>query len=151
MREPPDKKDEARTAPHHQDDRTSTSRRFNCRHQPTTDADKTPGSALVWLPCTWDHPQEVPSQLERRRQAARRLPRLCDQCGASDPLRCRCWDPSPPLSEHAINAWRAAIERTLPIGPALVPIEVLQRLYRNGGSDRELALRVWAETGGLVA
>jgi hypothetical protein len=33
----------------------------------------------------------------------------------------------------------------------LVPIEVLQKLHRNGGSDRELALRVWAETGGLVA
>jgi len=55
------------------------------------------------------------------------------------------------MSENAIEAWRAAIERTLPVGPPIVPLEVLQRMYRNGGSDRELALRVWHETGGLVS
>ncbi len=50
-----------------------------------------------------------------------------------------------------MDAWRSAIERTLPIGPPLVPIEVLQRLWRNGATDRELAERVWAETGGVIA
>jgi hypothetical protein len=77
--------------------------------------------------------------------------RLRDFCGARDPLSCRCRNPEPPLSDNALDAWRAAIERTLPIGACLVPIEVLQRLYRNGGIDRELAEQVWAETGGAIA
>ena len=77
--------------------------------------------------------------------------RLTDCCGAREPLSCRCHDPQPQLSEQALDAWRSAIERTLPIGPPLVPLEVLQRLWRNGGADRELAEQVWAETGGLVA
>lgn len=77
--------------------------------------------------------------------------RLSDCCGAADPLRCRCNAPSPPLSEKAIDAWRAAIERTLPIGPPVVPLEALQSLYRNGGTDRALAQQVWAQTDGLVA
>lgn len=110
-----------------------------------------PGSALVWLPCTWSFPQDTASQVKRREAAARRLPRFCDQCGARDPIVCRCCEPEPPLSEHALEGWRAAIERTLPIGPALVPIEVLQRLWRNGRADRVLAERVWAETGGQIA
>jgi hypothetical protein len=89
--------------------------------------------------------------LSRRRQAARRLPRLSDCCGASDALSCRCYEPDPPLSERAIEAWRAAIERTLPIGTPVVPVEVLQRLHRMGGTDRQLAQRVWADSGGVLA
>jgi hypothetical protein len=110
-----------------------------------------PGRRLCWVPCTQTFPQDVASQLRRRREASQRLVRLADCCGARDPLECRCHDPRPQLSERAIEAWRAAIERTLPIGPPVVPLEVLQRMYRNGGSDRQLAERVWAETGGLVA
>lgn len=111
-----------------------------------------PGKTLVWVPCTRSYPQDPRSQLERRREAARRLPRICDRCSASDPLQCRCWNPDPPLSDHALDAWRAAIERTLPIGAPVVPLEVLQLLYRrNRDGDRELALRVWEQTGGLVA
>jgi hypothetical protein len=118
----------------------------------TAGADTRPGKSLVFLPCTWRHPQDVASQLRRRREASYRLPRLCDRCGARDPLLCcRCHEAVPPLSEGAIDGWRAAIERTLPIGPPIVPLEVLQRLWGNGGSDRALALRVWEETGGLVA
>ncbi|MCV7101526.1 hypothetical protein H7I01_14220 [Mycobacterium palustre] len=79
------------------------------------------------------------------------MPQHCNRCGARDPISCRCWEPQPPLSEHQVDAWRAAIERTLPIGPPVVDLEVLQRLWRNGGSDRELAERVWTQTGGLVA
>lgn len=90
------------------------------------------------------------SQLRSRRQASRRLPRHCDRCSASDPLLCRCWEPEPPLSENALDAWRAAIKHTLPIGTPVVPIEVLQRLHRNGGADRELAECVWAPTDGLI-
>lgn len=102
----------------------------------TPQTDSRPGSALQWVPCTRQYPQDVASQLRRRGRAGRRLPQ---------------WYPEPPLTDHQIDGWRAAIQRTMPIGPCLVPIEVLQRLYRNGGSDRELAMRVWAETGGLVA
>lgn len=116
----------------------------------TGQAGARPGTAFQRVPCTRNFPQDTHSQLERRRKAARQLPRLCDRCGARDPLTCRCWTPEPPLSAHAIDAWRSAIQRTLPFGPAVVPIEVLQRLWRNGGGDRELAKRLWAETGGLV-
>jgi hypothetical protein len=93
---------------------------------------------------------DVPGQLRARRAESRRLP--VGPCGRhSDPLVCTCFEPDPPLSEHAIEGWRAAIERILPIGPPLVPIEVLQHLWRLGGSDRQLAERVWRETGGRVA
>lgn len=109
------------------------------------------GKQLVWVPCTWAHPQDISSQLRRRRKASQRLVRLADCCGASDPLSCRCHKPEPPLTERAMEAWKDAIERTLPIGPPLVPLEVLQRLWRKGGPDRALAERVWAETGGAVS
>lgn len=107
------------------------------------------GRRLCWVPCTWQHPLDTASQLRRRREASQRLVRL-DCCGVKDPLSCRCHDPHPQLSDKATQAWRAAIERTLPIGPALVPLEVLQRLWRNGGRDRLLAQQVWAETNGAV-
>lgn len=110
-----------------------------------------PDRRVCWVPCTWNHPQDNASQLRRRRAASQRLVRLVDCCGARDPLSCRCHTPSPPLSSHAMDAWRAAIERTLPIGPPLVPLEVLQQLWRNGRSDRQLAQRVWDETGGRIA
>jgi hypothetical protein len=135
---------------HQQDARPSTNRRFN-QHQNTAGTDKTPGTALQWVPCTRSYPQDRHSQIKRRREAARRLAPWCDRCSARDPLLCRCWNPDPPMSDHAIDAWRAAIERTLPIGPPVVPLEVLQRLYRNTGSDRELALRVWEMSGGEIA
>lgn len=110
-----------------------------------------PGRRLCWVPCTWRFPQDTASQLRRRREASQRLVRFTDCCGARDPISCRCHNPEPPLSDQALDAWRAAIERTLPCGPPLVPIEVLQRFWRNGGPDRELAQRVWAQTGGPVA
>jgi len=109
-----------------------------------------PGKALLHVPCTRSYPQDLHAQLHRRRAASRRLPRCCDRCGARDPLLCRCWEPKPPLSDNAIDAWRATIERTMPIGAPIVPIEVLQRFHRNGGADRELAEVVWAQTGGLI-
>jgi hypothetical protein len=107
-----------------------------------------PGKSLVWIACARPPaPQDTHSQLARRRAAAKRHVPL--DCGCRDPWPCRCSEP--PLSDNAIEGWRAAIERTLPIGPPVVPIEVLQRLHRNGGTDRQLAQRVWRETGGRVA
>jgi hypothetical protein len=115
-------------------------------------ADSPPGSSLQWVPCLRSYPQDVNSQLERRREAKRRLPRICDRCSARDPIQCRCYDPEPPLTEHQVNSWRDAALHVLGTGRTpILPIEVLQRLYRNGGVDRELAMRVWAQTGGLVA
>jgi hypothetical protein len=44
-----------------------------------------PGTALVWVPCTRpDAPQDLKSQLQRRREAARRLPPL-EHSGRRDP------------------------------------------------------------------
>jgi hypothetical protein len=63
-------------APHHRDNRTSTNRRSNPQRQNTGAGDKTSGNALVWLPCTRSYPQDLPTQLARRREAARRLPRF---------------------------------------------------------------------------
>lgn len=123
------------------------------RAAPTTTPDTDsvpPGRRLCWVPCTRRFPQDTASQLKRRRATSHRLqPMGC--CGARDPISCRCHDPQPGLSDRAIDAWRAAIERTLPIGPPLAPLEVLQRLWRNGGADRQLAEQVWAETGGAIA
>ena len=116
------------------------------------DEDSIPaGRRVCWVPCTWTFPQDTASQLSRRRESSKRLVRLTDCCGARDPLSCRCHNPKPQLGDNAVDAWRAAIKRTLPIGPPLVPIEVLQRLWRNGGTDRQLAEQVWAQTGGAVA
>lgn len=134
------------------DDPERTGRRRQPAAPSSLDSDTVPpGRRLCWVPCTWNFPQDIGGQLRRRREASRRLVRLVDCCGARDPLCCRCHNPQPPLSDPALDAWRAAIERTIPIGPPLVPIEVLQRLWGNGGSDRALAQRVWAQTGGLVA
>lgn len=121
---------------------------------PSTAADNDtvpPAKRLCWVPFPQNFAQDTGSQLRRRREASARMVRLRDCCGAKDPLSCRCHDPIPKLSENAIEAWRAAIERTMPIGPPAVPLEVLQRLWRNGGADRELAERVWSATGGVIA
>lgn len=141
-------------APHHQDGRPSTNSRFSSHATASTDGQNTvtsagtPDSALVWLPCTGTYPQDLHTQLHRRRTASYRHQPVCDRCGARDPITCHCHEPEPPLGTRAIEAWRAAIEHTLPIGAPVVPIEVLQRLHRNGGSDRQLALQVWKRSGG---
>jgi hypothetical protein len=86
--------------------------------------------------------------LHRRRYASQRSIPLA--CGCPDPWTCRCTDP--PLSDYAVDGWRNAVEHVLATGQTpILPIEVLQRLWRNGGADRELAARVWEQTGGLVA
>jgi hypothetical protein len=103
------------------------------------------------VPFPQNFPQDRRSQLRRRADAASRMVRLRDCCGARDPLTCRCCGTFPPLSDKAIDGWRDAILRTLPIGPPLVPIEVLQHLWKNGATDRKLAEQVWAETGGEIA
>jgi hypothetical protein len=122
-------------APHHQDNRPPTNRRFN-HHQNTAAADKSPGKSLVWLPCTWEHPQDLSSQLNRRRDQANRSVPL--DCGCRDGWSCRCTEP--PLTERALDAWRDAAKHVLATGRTpILPLEVRRALWRRGGHDRQLA------------
>lgn len=113
------------------------------------DADSIPrGRRLYWVPCTRVFPQDRSSQLRRRRDASYRLPVL--NCGCPDPWPCRCSDPL--LSSNMVDAGRDAALHLLKSGAVpVLKFEVLQALWRRGGADRELAERVWDETGGLVA
>jgi hypothetical protein len=88
------------------------------------------------------------SQLRRRRLAARRLPPL--DCGCPDPWPCRCT--LPPLTGHRVDSGRDAALHVLAGGHVpLLEIEVLQALWRRGGTDRELAELLHQLTRGEVA
>ena len=107
-----------------------------------------PGTELVWLPATWDHPQDLRAQLERRRDKANRSVPL--DCGCRDPLGCRCTEP--PLSDRALDAWAAAAWHILKLGQMpLVPLEVRRALWRRGGRDRELGKLLHERCGGAAA
>jgi hypothetical protein len=106
--------------------------------------DTKPGKSLVWIPCTRSAPQDTRSQLGRRSGAAKRSVPL--DCGHRDPLLCDCTQP--PLSNHAIDGWRRAAEHVLTTGHVpVLPIEVLQALWRRGGSDRALSEQLHELTG----
>jgi hypothetical protein len=110
--------------------------------------DNKPGKSLVWIPCTRAlAPQDTRSQLKRRSGAAKRSVPL--DCGHRDPLLCDCTQP--PLSNHAIDGWRSSAEHVLATGQIpLLPIEVLQALWRRGGSDRALAEQLHEASGGVL-
>lgn len=83
-----------------------------------------------------------------RRAASRRLIPL--HCGCADPWPCQCTEP--PLSDSGVDGWRDAAEHVLSEGRMpLVPMEVRRALYRRGGTDRELAIRLHRGCGGAVA
>lgn len=110
-------------------------------------AAREPGKALMWVPCTRSFPQDPHSQLERRREAAKRSVPL--DCGCRDVWPCRCSNPQ--LSERMIDAGRAAARHILDGGGIpLLEIEFLRALYRRGGADRRLAERLHALTGGEI-
>jgi len=133
----------------HKSDRPATNMRLNYQQQNTAGTDKNPGGALQWLPCTWDHPQDLRSQLERRRQAAKRSVPLDCGCGTRDPLLHTCTQP--PFSEHALDAWRDAAWHVLETGHMpLVPLEVRCALWRRP-ADRQLAELFHEGCGGAVA
>jgi hypothetical protein len=112
--------------------------------QHTDQPDTKPGKSLVWIPCTWNSPQDTRSQLERRSGAAKRSVPL--DCGHRDQLLCDCT--RPPLSNHAIDGWRRAAEHVLATGQVpLLPIEVLQALWHRGGDDRALARQLHEASG----
>lgn len=107
-------------------------------------ATSTPPSAAQDSTCTAD----ILSQLRRRRRAAERLAPL--DCGCSDPWPCRCTEP--PLTDRALDAWRDAAGHLFDAGKTpLLPLEVLQALYRRGGADRALAKELHAASSGAIA
>lgn len=84
---------------------------------------------------------------KRRHAAARRLAPL--DCGCPDPWPCRCTDP--PLSENALDGWRAAALHLIAAGQIpLVPLEVRRALYRRP-ADRELAEFLHEACAGAIA
>lgn len=101
-------------------------------------------------PCT--RPVAAPginTQLERRRTAAHRSVPL--DCGCRDPHPCRCTEP--PLSDHALDGWKAAALHVIAVGEIpVLPIEVRRALWRrNRGDDRATAERLHSLVNGEVA
>lgn len=88
-------------------------------------------------------------QSRRRLASARRMSPL--DCGCRDPWPCRCTEP--PLSARAIDGWRDAAMYLLANSgkTPLLPVEVLQALWRRGGADRALAEELHSLTNGEVA
>lgn len=85
--------------------------------------------------------------LRRRRDAAHRSEEL--DCGCRDPWPCRCTDP--PLSENALDGYRAAALHILNGGATpLLPIEVRRALWRRGSDDRKLAELLHKACGGVA-
>ena len=94
-------------------------------------------------------PQDIHSQLERRRDAKNRSVPL--GCGCRDSWTCRCYDTEPPLSDHALDGWRdAALKVLFNRQVPLLPIEVRRALWKRGGPDRVLAERLHEACGGEV-
>jgi hypothetical protein len=126
-------------APHHQGQPSPSE--LNNHHitgspQVTAPETLSPGSALVWLPCTWTHPQDVSSQLRRRRNASYRRPEL-EHIGRSDP-----WHFEPPTAGYEDAAAHLLSHAPDPEG--------LREMWKRGGHER-LDAETIAERWGLVA
>ena len=95
--------------------------------------------------CSPPWPNDRRSQLQRRQEAARRLPPL--DCGCHDPWPCRCTEP--PISDRVIDGWADAARYVLETSckTPIVPLEVLRALWRRGGEDRTLAEDLYARLG----
>jgi hypothetical protein len=94
---------------------------------------------------TAPHRHALYGALHRRREASWRLPVLA--CGCSDPWPCRCSDPPP--SAKMLDAATDAAGHLLACGlEPLFDVDTLRRLWRRGGSDRQLAERLHRRCGG---
>lgn len=85
------------------------------------------GKELVWVPCTRPPaPQDIASQLRRRRAAAHRSVPLA--CGHRDP-----WpdcSPTTQVTDHQLDAWRRTVEHLHRAGFCpVVPAEVKAVLH----------------------
>jgi hypothetical protein len=84
----------------------------------------------------------------RRREAALRLPPI-GRCGCirdPDLDRHRCG--ARPLTDHQVDGWRSAAIDIIEDGHVpIVPTEVVRRLWKRGGRDRQLAERLWELAG----
>ena len=91
----------------------------------------------------------VAADWKRRQEAARRMEPL--DCGCRDQWQCRCTEP--PLTEQRIDAGRDAALHVLANTDCipLLEIEVLQALWRRGGTDKQLAELLHQLTDGQVA
>jgi hypothetical protein len=112
--------------------------------QGTSPAVGKPGTALLWVPCTRPPaPQDIESQLERRRQASKRSMPL--PCGCRDLWTCRCAD-SDEVSERMVDAAVAALGHLDQCGlPGIFDIRTCRSLWRHG--HRQLAAEVAARGG----
>src|SRR4051812_19652116 len=97
---------------------------------------------MIMLPNTYQIGADIGVACDRRRNAWKR----------SEPLACGCRDPwsaahsrhcEPQPSEGAVDGWRVAAEHLLEHGlTPLVPLEIQRRLWKRGGTDRVLVLRL---------
>jgi hypothetical protein len=128
-------------APHHQDDRPTTTTRRISSHHTTDRADntkqqpKSPGAALVRVPCHGPRaPQDVPTQLRRRRAAVQRMP-------GSDPW---CYEPP------GVRGYPETAQHLLAHGLTPAPnLPALQAMWKAGDDDLNAA-RTIAERWGLA-
>lgn len=82
---------------------------------------------------------DVPAQLERRRDAAHRSEPL--ECGCRDPWTCRCRDSEP--SEHQLDAYQDAAEHLLDLNLLPAPnVVAMRQMWRRGGDTQRLARRI---------
>ena len=64
-------------------------------------------------------------------------------CGCRDPWTCRHYDEPKPLTDHGVDAYRAAALALIEAGCCPAPnIDALRALWRRGGADRELVLEI---------
>ena len=94
-----------------------------------------------------DTNHSVSERLSRLRRAHRRSAPL--DCGC----KWTCWCTMPPLSDHQLDGWALAADyvmATTGCAPRL-PLEVLRALYRRGGDDRALAVKLHGAAGGAIA
>ncbi len=87
--------------------------------------------------------QELLAQLQRRAEAASRIPGG-DPLSPHEQVTGRAdSDTTRPTLTNNLDAWADAARHLFSHGlPPLVPVEVCRALYRRGGADRELAERL---------
>lgn len=81
-------------------------------------------------------------QLRRRRAASHRCPRLAC-CSCRDPHGCRCHSLKDEANDRYVDGYRDAVQHLLGHGMTPGPnVAALQAMWRRGGTDQRLALRV---------